>query len=121
MKKKYIPNEIDRQKVSKLCALGTPQTQIGIAIGVTPPTLRKHYRKELTEASIEANAKVAETLFNMATSGKYPAATIFWAKTRNRFTTSTQEESPSLPKPSEPKPPSTIVVLNNDGGPIELD
>jgi hypothetical protein len=45
-------------------------------------SLRKHFRKELDRGAIEATAKVGQTLYQMATSGKHPAATIFWLKTR---------------------------------------
>ena len=52
------------------------------SIGISDPTLRRAFRDELDKAGIEANAKVAEVCFKMATSGKVPAATFFWLKTR---------------------------------------
>ena len=45
-------------------------------------TLRKHFRSELDRGSIEANIKVAQTLFTMATVDKNVAAAIFWMKAR---------------------------------------
>ena len=45
-------------------------------------TLRKHFRRELDRGSIEATAKVAQTLFRMATEGGNVAAAIFWMKAR---------------------------------------
>jgi hypothetical protein len=80
----FHPTDEDRTKIARMSRLGIPQTQIAIVFGIDPKTLRKHCRKELDQA-IEANVKVATTLFNMATSGKNTAATIFWAKTRLRF------------------------------------
>jgi hypothetical protein len=74
----------DRTKVARMSRLGIPQAHVAIVFGISCKTLRKHFRKELTEA-IEANLKVAKTLFQMATSGKDIAATIFWAKTRCGF------------------------------------
>jgi hypothetical protein len=74
----------DRAKVARMSRLGIPQSQIAIVIGITLPTLRKHFRQELIQA-IETHLKVATTLFQMATSGTNTAATIFWAKTRCGF------------------------------------
>ena len=48
-------------------------------------TLRKHFTMELERGRIEANCQVAQTLFDLATSGVCVAATIFWAKTRMGF------------------------------------
>jgi hypothetical protein len=118
----YQPTTEDRLKVSRMCALGTPQYQIAIVMDMAPRTLRKHFRKELTEAAIEANFKVADTLYTMATSGKDIAATIFWAKTRNGFKVPVvAPPEPKAPEPAVPKPPSTIVLLNNDGAPLAKD
>jgi len=63
-------------------SIGIPQDDIALLLDVTPKTLRKYFRRELTHGAIEANAKVMETLFEMATSGDNTAATIFYAKTR---------------------------------------
>ncbi len=65
-----------------MTALGIRQEDIATLLGMAPKTLRKHYRSELDLGAIEANAKVLESLFRMATSGKNTAATIFWVKTR---------------------------------------
>lgn len=78
----YKPSEADRKTVRALAAYGIPQERIGEVVGCSHVTLRKHYRRELDLAATEANAKVAETLFRLATSGKDVAATIFWCKTR---------------------------------------
>lgn len=64
------------------CVAGIPQEEIALLLGVTAKTLRKHFRKELTHGTVEAKAKVLETLYGMATSGKNTAATIFYVKTR---------------------------------------
>jgi len=45
-------------------------------------TLRKHFRDELDRGMTEANAKVAQSLFQMATQGKNVAAAILWMKAR---------------------------------------
>jgi hypothetical protein len=111
-----------------MSALGTSQSQIATFFGIDPKTLRKHFQKELERAAIKANLQVAETLFDMATSGKHVTATIFWARTRNRFSTlesrraenelNKQQKLDDEPKTSASRPPSTIVVLNNDHEPV---
>ena len=111
-RKPYTPSEEDRLKVARMASMGITQPQIAKTFTISPKTLRKHYRKELDASAIEANLKVAETLFQMATSGNNTAASIFWARTRLRFT-STPAVEPST-KPPAPTPPSTIVVLEGE-------
>jgi hypothetical protein len=82
----YKPTDDDRRLVKSMAAMGTPHDDIATKIGIrSPKTLRKYFRDELDMGATEANYKVAKTLFEMATSGQCPAATIFWAKTRNHF------------------------------------
>ena len=47
-----------------------------------PKTLRKYFHAELERGSVEATAKVAQSLFQIATAGKNVAAAIFWMKAR---------------------------------------
>lgn len=78
----YQPTEEIRKVVTAMSALGCRHDDIATVLEVSPKTLRKHFRKELDRGAIEANKKVMETLFEMATSKQHVAATIFWAKTR---------------------------------------
>ena len=48
-------------------------------------TLRKHFRNELDLGLIQATAQVAQTYFQMATSGKYPAVTERWLQRYSRL------------------------------------
>jgi hypothetical protein len=73
----YVPTDKDRKVVESMAAYGITQSDISLAIGVAPMTLRKHFAHELATAHIKANAKVCETAYNMAISGKCPAATFF--------------------------------------------
>lgn len=80
-----LPHEVtekSRRLVKSMAAMGCRHDEIATLMEITPKTLRKHYRGELDRGAIEANAKVMQSLFTMATSGKSAAATIFWAKTR---------------------------------------
>jgi hypothetical protein len=51
----------------------------------SPKTLRKHFREELSLGEIEAVAQVAQTHYQMAKSGKYPASTIHFLEKRQRW------------------------------------
>src|SRR3954468_4163394 len=75
-----------RTKVRALAGFGVPHEEIARMVGIrSPKTLRKYFRDELAAGSTEANAMVAQTLYQMATSGQHPAATMFWMKTRARW------------------------------------
>ena len=67
-----------------MSGLGIRDADIANVLCVTPPTLRKHYAAELARGHAEATAKVAQSLFNMATNPDKPnvAAAIFWMKCR---------------------------------------
>jgi hypothetical protein len=71
-----------RKYVRSLAAYGTPQDQIARVLDIDSKTLRLHYRDELDLAVIEANAKVAETLFRQATREGNTTAAIWWTKSR---------------------------------------
>ena len=77
------PTDEERRLVKSLAAFGVPQEQIARRIGIrSVKTLRKHYREELDEGSLDANSNVAKTLYQMAKSGEHPIATMFWLKCR---------------------------------------
>lgn len=78
---KHKPTEDTRKLAKTLSGIGVPQDDICAILGITKPTLHKHYRKDLDLGMAEANAKVAEGLFRQATSGNTGAA-IFWMKAR---------------------------------------
>lgn len=82
MRKQHEPTDEQRKLVSALASYGVTQKDICEQIEIDLKTLRKHYRKELTKSMTMANAKIAESLFKMATQKMNVAAAIFWAKTR---------------------------------------
>lgn len=78
----FEPTADQRRTVQVLSGIGVPQDQIALILGVDPKTLRKTCREDLDRGMAEANTKVAQTLFTMATRGDNTAATIFWMKAR---------------------------------------
>ena len=92
----FRPTEKHRKLTLLLVSRGISQDQIARFIGISPKTLRKHLRRELTLGSIEANLAVLKTLHKMACSGKrkHLAAAIFWAKSRCGFNASSPDAAP---------------------------
>ena len=68
--------------VKVMSGFGIPQPDIAGQIGIDAKTLRKHFREELDRGMTEANMRVAQSLFSMATTGGSVAAAIFWMKAR---------------------------------------
>jgi len=77
----HKPTDKERQDVKNMAAVGITQEDIVKVIGVDLKTLRKHYRAELDESLIKANAQIGGALFAKAKSGD-TSAIIWWEKTR---------------------------------------
>ncbi len=81
----FTPSDDQRRQVKAMAAYGVPQDDIATVLAIDAKTLRKHFWIELQTGSIEANAKVAQSLFQRATTEKGSAgvtAAIFWLKVR---------------------------------------
>ena len=107
---RFVASVEQRKMVRSLAAYGHRQEEIARWIGLrSAKTLRRHFREELDRAATEANAQVAQSLYQQATSGKKTAATIFWLKTRAGW-----RESPAIePRPVE-IPPLIIMAYEDD-------
>jgi len=81
-RKPFTATEDQRRMVRAMAGYGVPHDDISLVVKCSPPTLRKWFRHELDVAGIEANARVAQTLFQQATTSGNIAATIFWLKAR---------------------------------------
>lgn len=77
---RFVPSEGDRKTVRTLARYGVPYENIASVVGISDRTLSKAFRAELDLGKSEANAAVMQTCFQMATSGRHPAATFFWLK-----------------------------------------
>ena len=82
MRSAFEPTTEQRRMARAMAGLGLPQDQIALLLEVDPKTLRKHFRDDLDRGMAEANVKVGQSLFNMATTGGSVAAAIFWMKAR---------------------------------------
>lgn len=103
----FEPNEEQRQLVKAFSGVGLPHDQIATYIGITKPTLHKHFRKELDTGMIEANSQIAKTLYQKAVAGD-TASCIFWAKARMGWS----ERFIHANDPDNPMPGTTVNVNN---------
>jgi hypothetical protein len=95
-RKKYHATEKDQRIVEAMAGCGIPQDSIARTLRIDAKTLRKHFREELDTSADKANAQVGATLFKLATSGRCPAATIFWMKSKLRWKDTHRDEPVGL-------------------------
>lgn len=98
--KEHIPTDESRKLVKNLSAVGIRYVDIAQKIGISDDTLVKHYKKDLEDGRIDANASIGQTLFQQAKDGNTTAA-IFWLKTRANW-----------------KETSALEVTGQDGSPL---
>ena len=82
---RFDPTPEQKKNVEAMSAYGIDEEKIARTIGergIDPKTLRKYFRYQLDVGATKANSAVAQTAYQMATSGKCPAATMFWLKCR---------------------------------------
>ena len=125
----HEPTEKTRSEVSALASFGVPQEDIAAYIGISKPTLAKHYFDELSFSSIKANATVGKFLFNMASGqaiksgasyGECSRAAMFWAKTRMGWRETNHIDHTSSDRSMTPKgiPEDVITALDAIAGKI---
>lgn len=77
----HQPTDQSKVQVKTLAAVGIRHEDIASKLGISADTLVRHYRQELDEGRIDANAQIGKSLYEQAKSGNTPAM-IFWLKTR---------------------------------------
>lgn len=101
----FQPTEENRRTVRAMSGYGVPHADIATMLRVDPKTLRKHFQDELERGSIEATAKVGQSLYRMATEGNSVAAAIFWMKARAGWR---EKQEVQVTAAIAPSPPLTI-------------
>lgn len=99
----HKPTDATRGQVEALAGfVGLPQADIAQFLEIDLKTLRKHYRRELDQATVKANLAVAKALFTKATKGNDTAAMIFWLKARAKWSEKVVDTNPDadLPMPT---------------------
>ena len=117
--KAHKPTDENRVEVRTLASLGMPQDEIAAYIGISKPTLAKHYASELKLSAIKANANVGKFLYTMASGralkqgasyGECSRAAMFWAKTRMGWRETNNLDHRS--SDGSMSPPSTIEIVS---------
>lgn len=98
----HIPTDESRKLVRSLSAVGIKYVDIAGKLDISDDTLVKHYKKDLEDGRIDANASIGQTLFQQAKNGN-TAAAIFWLKTRAQW-----------------KETNALEVSGTDGGVIKV-
>lgn len=81
----------DIEQIETMAGLGLPMKHLAAILGVSKDTVerRVHDTPEIAAALERGRAKAAatvyQTMFEMATSGKVPAATFFWLKCQENW------------------------------------
>ncbi len=112
----FEPTEEQRRTVRAMSGFGIPQEDIATFLEIEPKTLRKHFRRELDRGMVEATAKVAQSLFQMATSGNNVAAAIFWMKARAGW-----RDRPDLASVDAKDKPFELIIRRFDDTAINAD
>ena len=77
----HEPTEKQRSQVRTMAGMGIPMVDIATVVGLSTPTLRKHYLHELEVGQIESCGMVAQSLYKQAMRG-HVVACIFFLKCR---------------------------------------
>ena len=94
MAKRNQPTPEQRSRVKALAGFGLRHEEICAILDLrSPKTLRRHYHRELAAGVVEATTKVKQTAFQLALSGRDPRSTIFWLRTRVRWSRPTDIEN----------------------------
>lgn len=91
MAERWKPTETQTQEIYRMAMIGLTEAQISRILGVGESTFQHACKKDdalrqtVLKGREKGNDKVHQTLFDMATNGKNPAATIFWMKVRSHW------------------------------------
>ena len=87
----HAPTDKDRLTVRVMVAGGIDQAAIAGVLGISKPTLRKHYKAEIATAAADAHMRVHASLFQQAVKGNV-GAIVWYEKTRRGFHETMQVE-----------------------------
>lgn len=87
----YKTTEAHKKVIIAMASFGIPHEDIATSIGIDAKTMRKYYPDELGASATNANAKIAESLYNNATSGNVTAQ-IWWTKARMGWKETARQE-----------------------------
>jgi hypothetical protein len=80
----HLATDDTRNQVYELSRVGTRYEDIATLLSISADTLTKYYKEELQKGRIEANAVIANTLYEKAKGGD-TTSMIFWLKSRAQW------------------------------------
>jgi hypothetical protein len=83
--KKWIFDKAQAARVETLAGLGLRSEEISAVEKIPLASLKRLYQDVMSEGRAKALAKVSQSLYQMAVSGKNPASTFFYLKTQGRW------------------------------------
>ena len=109
----YIPCKKDAERVKTCIRAGIVDIErISRIVNISVRNLEANYPYELGYTNDEDLALVADTAFEMATSGKFPHMTQFWLKVKGGVAwRETETEAPSIGAP-------IVIVMKGDSATI---
>lgn len=109
----HVPTDDSRKLVLGLTLVGLDQDRICTVLGISKPTLHKHYRAELDIGFHTVMGKITAGVIERALLGDN-ACSFFLMKTKGGFTTRTELTGPDG-QPLNPPPPPVITLNFVDG------
>lgn len=100
----FKPTAAQRRQVAVLAAAKMAEDQIAASVGISRPTLRKHFTEELASGKAQRNAAVIQAIYKQALAGNVSAQRL-WVKVAGL-------DSPALPGKSEG---SSVPVTSKRG------
>ena len=76
----FLPTKAQRERASILSAARMSEADIALAFGISRPTLRKHFAKELTVGAAQRNAAMLEQLYRTGIEGNVSAQKAWLAR-----------------------------------------
>jgi hypothetical protein len=77
----HKPTDESRKLVRTLSSVGITYEDIASKLNINADTLTKHYKEDLLNGRVDANALIGQSLYNSARDGN-TSAQMFWLKTR---------------------------------------
>jgi DNA-binding transcriptional ArsR family regulator len=87
----HKPTDEKRKLVQTLAAVGITYEDIASKLDISADTLTKHYKAELINGRVDANANIGQKLYQQANGGNTQAQ-IFWLKTRAGWSETNKHE-----------------------------
>lgn len=106
----FKPTANERYRVALGASTGMTREQLAAAVGITIPTLLKHFEAELTTGAANMQIEMVRTLYEAGKGGNASAAKAFIALTSKAH----EAFVPPLPRAERPEPKGKKEQANED-------